>query len=504
MSVETTLNISVTFPQGAYSGATLGAPEELPSPARVHEALLAAAAGGPWATADGRVLVARDDHRAALEWLERHAPLGIVPPQVRLSAPRARRYRWRASPAVLMDSAFEPRAALDGPVTYVWPAAPPDVVEALRTIAAEVTHVGRADSIALVEVAEGRRDQLASVMHPLRTRRGPGYVMPMPQPGRTQTLVDAHREASARGPHTAAATGRQVYDQHITGANETATALCRFEPPRAGTGWPYGEVWTLRIRADPETCATLLAPSGRVPAAVGIHRAIVRRIGDDVPPFVTGRDGDGPLRGPGHLAIQLAFDDRRHQPVVLLGIPRDVGDADRQRLLAAVTGSFRAGARQERGRTRWFTVGGLQIRPALPFWIERTPVMRTAVPLTLDVTGRPRRGEWSLADSVVCSVGYAMRGVLEEGGLSWGRGWSFRRLLVDTLRDRYGVNAIARRVASAASRFVHRAEPGELVVAVHAAVNLGRLAPEHGGFLALGRARHLGGGLLVPAQRRER
>jgi hypothetical protein len=38
------------------------------------------------------------------------------------------------------------------------------------------------------------------------------------------------------------------------------------------------------------------------------------------------------------------------------------------------------------------------------------------------------------------------------------------------------------------------------MVAVDARVTLGDLAPAPGGLLALGRARHLGGGLLVPVE----
>ena len=63
-----------------------------------------------------------------------------------------------------------------------------------------------------------------------------------------------------------------------------------------------------------------------------------------------------------------------------------------------------------------------------------------------------------------------------------------------------GVRANARRVASGASAFVHRASPRDLLVAVHANVELGELAPAPGGLLALGRARHMGGGLLEPVR----
>jgi CRISPR-associated protein Csb2 len=496
MPEERMLQIRVTFPHDYYSGAEFGAAEDVPSFARLHEALVAAAAGGPWADVDGKVLVARDDHRAALEWLEETEPIGVVAPETRLTLARALRYRWRCSPVDPVPTSFEPRAAVAGSIVYCWPSAPREVTVALRTIAHDVTHVGRADSIAIVKVSEAVRPK---ALYERAEHRGPGRVMRVPREGRTRVLVRAHADATKRGDYPVAA-GKQAYDRHVTGANEQATVLQRFAPPVVGIDWPYSEVWAAEIDVDGASAARLLDPRMRVPAAVGIHRAVVGAIGrlteDDIPPFVTGRDGEGPLRGPGHLAIQLAADDRSSKLLALFGIPPDVPDADREILRAALDRPLRAKPFGRRGR--YFQFGSLRVRSALPYWIERTPILRTAVPFVLDAPGHPRRGPWSIEDATVCSIGYAMRGVLERAGIEWGRGWEFRRNLVALLRGEYGVSVVARRVPTAASRFLHRADPGELAVAVHAAVNLGRLAPMRGGFLALGRARHLGGGLLVP------
>lgn len=493
------LQVSVTFPQGSYSGAERGSPEEMPSPARLHEAFVAAAGGGPWAQVDGRVLSARDDHRMAVQWLEEHEPLGILTPNVRLTVARARRYRWRASPVEPAPTDFEPRAALDGPVVYVWPQAPEAVLESLRTLAAEVTHVGRADSVAIVDVTS--TPGVDRSMHRLMNGRGPGRVMRVCRQGRTDALVRAHAEASSPGGHTAAA-GKQVPDELVTGANEVATTPCRFAPEQAD--WPFAEVWRLPIVVSKDAdVRELLAPAARVATAVGIHRAIVRAIDTDVPPFVTGRDGEGPLRGAGHLAIQITNDERHDGPAALLGIPADVPDADREQLLLALSRPLRA-ARSIGWKSVWFTLQRPKIGPAAPFWPGSTSVMRTATPLVLDAPGRPRQQPWTLEDAVLCSVGYAMRGVLESvlgrSGIEWAGGWAFRTKLVERLRRDYQVRVIARRASVSASRYVHRMPAQELAVAVDAAVNLGRLAPIAGGFLALGRARHLGGGLLIPVE----
>jgi CRISPR-associated protein Csb2 len=492
VSGASSLRISVLFPHGWYSGADYGSPEELPSPARLHEALTAAAAGGPWATVSDRVLVAADEHRAALEWLETTEPLGIIPPRTRLNVSPALRYRWRTSPVTLVGTDFESRCALDGPIVYVWPQAPDHVVRSLQAIAREVTHVGIADSIARVYVEPGGAPP--ATMLKRVTRRGPGRVLRVARPGRTAELIRAHREASRTGAHTAGSLGKQAYDE-VAPVNEAATSLQRFAPETENAGWPFDEVWVLPVSGE-RVGPRLLHPSRRVGAAAALHRAIVRAIGEDVPAFVTGRDGEGPLRNAGHLAIQLITDERQRGVLAALGVPNGASDADRELLRSVFDRPLRFGFAKH-----WFTLGRMQVRSALPFWHGAGPLMRTEVPLALDTVGRPRHAPWSINDAVTCSVAYAMRAVLERHGVTWGKGWDFRRDLVARMREEYDVRVLAARVPASASPFVHRANEGELVVAARAVINLGRLAPEPGGFLALGRARHMGGGLLVPLER---
>ncbi|WP_246345237.1 type I-G CRISPR-associated protein Csb2 [Conexibacter arvalis] len=493
-----TLRISVSFPLGSYCGADNGAAEDLPAPSRLHEAFVAAAGGGSWAVPDGPVLVICDRHRAALEWLEREQPIGVVVPKTLLTRSPLRRYRWRASLVKPNETDFEPRAALDGPVDYVWPSAPREVVAALEEIAAEVTHVGRADSVAIVRVQVDSGEPPRQMLRRAQ-RRGPGRVMRVASRGRTQCLLDAHREASRGGEHRRGDYGNQAGDVLVTGANETATELCRFAPAKPELAWPYDEVWALPIEGDRGMARAVVAPRSSVATAVGVHRAIVAAIASDVPPFITGRDGERPLRGAGHLAIQPLLDERSGRPAVLLGIPAGVPEADRELLRGVLSRGLRTGQAGRRGERRhWFTLGKPQARPPVPFWDGDTAIMRTAVPLALETTGGPRGGGWTLEDAVVCSIGYAMRGVLEDAGVAWGTGWSFRAELVERLRGDFKVGVVARRVQGDASRFVHRVRDGELVVAAHAAVALGLLAPQAGGFLAIGRSRHLGGGLLVP------
>lgn len=484
------LFIRLEFPRCAYSGAEFGAAEALPAPARVQSAFLAAAAGGAFAHTEGRHLVAGERHRNAVRWLEMHKPLGIIAPRVEVTTYAARRYRLRAAPVPFLTvTPFEPFAALDGPVTYVWPAADRDVLEGLAELAPEVTHVGRAESIVIADVSQGALPDDGSRLLRRVEGRGPGEVLRVPTPGRVEALEAAHVKATGKGRHGPGSKGRQASDEPVETAGELATTLCRFTRDEAVGPWPFAEAWRLSIEGSLPQWAYRL--DRRVALAAAVHRAIVAAIGTDVPSFVSGRDGDGPLRGASHLAIH-PFIARGHLGEIVLGVPGGVPEADRGALLEALERRLRL--KLARSTLR---LGVPAISYALPFWAEAGELMATSVPIVLDAVGSPRRGRWTLDDAVICSVGYAMRGVLEAEGIDFNGGWAFRQELVLQLRAR-GVQANARRVAAGASAFVHRASPRDLLVAVHANVALGELAPAPGGLLALGRARHLGGGLLEP------
>lgn len=484
------LLIRASFPRAAYSGGESGRPEELPSPARVHAAFVSAAAGGPSAEPHGRVLVATERHRAAVRWLE-EMPLGLLAPGVRVQEYSATRYRVRAAPGHPNATDFEPMTAIDGPLVFAWPLPDPDTLRDLREIAGEVTHIGRADSTAIVDVAQGEfDDREARALVPTRGR-GIGYALRIAERGRLDVLEAAHEHASRPGRHGAGSRGVQASDEAPTWAGETATRLVRFAPLGGAVAWPFAEAWRVPLIGPLPGWVT--RPDRRVAVAVAAHRGIVAAISTDVPTFVSGRDGDGPLRGAGHLAIHV-LEARDRRPELLFGIPGGIAEADRARLLDALAGSpaLRLGRQT-------VALGAVVPAGAFPFWPADGPGLESVTPIVLDAPGPPRRGRWTTEDAVVCSVGYAMRGPLEAGGLEWGTGWAFRQDLVTGLRAR-GVRADARRVTRSPGGYVHRVAPGELVVAVDARITLGDLAPSHRGLLALGRARHLGGGLMRPIQ----
>lgn len=487
------LLIQVAFPRAAYSGGDLGVPEELPSPARVHAAFASAAGGGPYAEADGRVLVATERHRAAVRWLEEQRPLAVLAPETRANVYAATRFRFRARTTAPEATAFEPFTSLAAAVVYAWPTPDSSIVDDLAELAAEVTHIGRVESDAIVRVEAGSFDAQTPGTLLIQEGRGPGRAFRIATAGRLEVLEGVHRAALRPGRHGAGSKGKQAVDEPAPSAGEQSTRLTRFAEQEDASAWPFAEVWRVELDGPLPRWATTV--QRRVAVAVAAHRAIVAAIGTDVPGFVTGRDGDGPLRGAGHLAIHASVGDHGRGLALLLAIPVGVPDADRAALLQAL---------RRRPRLR---LGAATLRiaevvtgSARPFWPADGPTMASVVPIVLDAPGPPRKGRWTLDDAVICSVGYAARGMLEGGGLEWGTGWAFRQDLVAGLRRR-GVDARARRIGASPAPFVHRARAGDLLVAVEAAVTLGDLAETHRGFLALGRARHLGGGLLQPAGR---
>jgi CRISPR-associated protein Csb2 len=431
-------------------------------------------------------------------WLEQHSPVGIIIPDACATSYTAVRHRTRVAVDVKEkrdlhrdETPFEPFSALSAPIIYAWPIPPAEVRDRLAAIAREITHVGRADSVVTIAVVDGEfspDDPQALLM---TSGRGPGRALRVAEPGRWDVLVAAHQVAHAleRGRHVTGGKGKQTKDIPVPTAGEKSTRLARFAREVPHVDWPYNEAWLVPL--DPEPPRWAMRTAHRVRSAVAVHRAIVAAIGEDVPLFVTGRDGANPLRGRGHLSIQFV-PNGPGAPSLVFGVPPGLPDADRARLLDALADGPTARIGGQR-----VTLGEPRLRSATSFWPSFAETFATATPMIVDAPGKPRRQPWTLDDAVVCSVGYALRGALEAGGVEWGEGWGFRRDLVTALRRR-GVDARSFRIHGGSSRFSHRGREGDLLVAAHALVRLGELANGGRGLLALGRARHLGGGLLQP------
>ena len=86
--------IIAELPLGVYYGGVGdGEVDVLPSPARLHAALLCAAAQGPRALPRGELLAPCEEDAAALRWLEEHPPDGLRLPTHTVNTSPAVAYR---------------------------------------------------------------------------------------------------------------------------------------------------------------------------------------------------------------------------------------------------------------------------------------------------------------------------------------------------------------------------------------------------------------------------
>ena len=161
------------LPLGAYRARTPGEHlDPVPSPARLHSALLCAAATGPRARLDGDRLHPNDDDLGTLEWLEQHPPDGVALP--RTAEVRTSTYGYRREGTLVVEGGrapFDkvvPRAmvglvAVDGPFAWTWREPPPaEVRQSLDALCGDVSHLGNAETPVRLHVGEAspthRRD----------------------------------------------------------------------------------------------------------------------------------------------------------------------------------------------------------------------------------------------------------------------------------------------------------------------------------------------------------
>jgi CRISPR-associated protein Csb2 len=500
--------IIAEFPLGTYRGHRPdGTLDDLPSPARLHAALLNAAAQGPRAEAigDGQLAPSAVD-RAALAWAESNPPDALHVPQLVRNEPKAGTYRkqglwfnW-SEKSDLRDA--DGSIATQGPIAWIWDDPPPrPVEEALAGICGDVSHLGTGESPVVLRLGQieptHRRNLSASPF------AGSGLDLEIPRPGRGQALEIAYRRATKSG-------SRQNTDE--VKSNEVLL------PPPVERGYvgsgryvALAEKQELLLFSPPWDVALVLPideivpPAFRVLWAVALHRALVSRIGDGAPALITGKYGVGVRKPANRLAIQYVdrlarpgFDLDRGALVLLLPTgadPRErrlLGDALLQIKQLQVTRDWSARIRADRARA----VPAAEFWPPVPVGHRRTWTTEpVAVPESFSVRGR----SWTLEDAALLSVALLWRDELGVGPRD--RDWYAK--LADRARGHGVLVREAHRLQSQQQdRFVHRVQPGLTVQPYRAVISLGEMCGERT-VVAIGQSRHLGGGLLVPTDVRE-
>ncbi len=496
--------IIAEFPLGTYRGHLPdGSLDAVPAPARLHAALLNAAAQGPRAAeVEGRLTPSATD-REALAWVETHPPDALCLPPMARNAPTAETYRaqglWHHWSGKVARGDADGSVALDGPLAWIWDEAPPAPVrDALGALCGDVSHLGTAESPVILGVGEleptHRRDPRADPF------RGGGIEVEIAQSGRAAALEVAHAETLrplARGAEAVKTDeielAARVERSGLATARYVALPTCHAAlEPALPPPWEIALVLPIQ-----ET----VAPQARVAWAVALHRALIALIGDGAPSLLTGRYAPGLPRPANRLAIQyvwrglpLAFELGAAAFVLLVPADADalahraLSDALRQlsRLRISADRTVRLDARE------------LEVVPAARFWGPPPPDRRrvwitepAAIPESHAVRGRA----WTLEDAALLSVALLWRDAL--GGRGRGRAW-YAQLAEAARAHGVLVHDAHRLSVQGLQRFVHRVPGGMVIQPYRAMLSLGDLGGEQT-VLAIGQSRHLGGGLLVPA-----
>lgn len=495
------------LPLGAYRARTPGGHlDPAPSPARLHSALLCAAATGPRATETEDDLQPADEDVEALRWLEAHPPDGVRLP--RTAEVRSAVYGYRREGTLVSEGRSKPfdkvvkrpmvgLVAVEGSFAWTWSEPPPPQVRiCLDALCGDVAHLGNADTPVRMRLGEAvpthRRDPAADLF-----TDQPGLDLDIPTTGRTEALQTAHEQT--RRPLTVK---QDAWSPNTDATRTSGYVEASRSPSRYVTLAPDTEPWA------PWTTALLagfsgdLRPDQHVGWATGVHRALISVVGDGAPAVLTGSYLPGARPPANRIAIQLLDSNAaRHAglehdgPVLALLLPDGAAPEE----LAVVADAF-----SRLHRVTWGSqsrqLSALPARSAREFWPP------AAAPTTFDVRPaavpdtRPLGRSWTIEDAVALSLGFVLRG--RPGLTGEGRGDARHRdTAVRVQAAGLHVQAVERVMDGDLTRYVHRIHASRIVQPYRARLQLGGLLSDRS-LVCLGQSRHLGGGLLVPVDER--
>lgn len=494
------------LPLGAYRARTPGGHlDPLPSPTRLHAALLCAAATGPRATIAGSDLHPSDDDVRLLQWLEQHPPDGVALP--RTAEVRTTVYGYRREGTLKKEGGDPgPRdkvvqrpliglVAVDGPFAWTWQEPPPlDIRESLSELCGDVAHLGNADTPVRMHVGEAQSTH-GRVLDADLFATGDGLDVDVPCRGRTDELIRAY--VGERQPVSAAAdryaTSESPRSATYVGEGRAAArylSLSRDEEPNGP--------WTTALMAGFGSPADVLRDADHVGWAAAVHRALISLIGDGAPALLTGNYLPGNRPPANRVAIQIlspgtvrAAEIEHPGPVLAVLLPTGAAGVD----LAVVADAFYRMTRVTwGGRVR--TLIPLPARSARTFWPPAAaPRWFEVYPAAIPDT-RPLGRDWTIADAIALSLGFVLRGRTPLNGQ--GRGDARHRDTARRVRATGLAVQLAERIMDGdLSRYVHRIDASRVVQPYRARLRLGGLLDDRT-LVCIGQSRHLGGGLLVP------
>ena len=214
----------------------------------------------------------------------------------------------------------------------------------------------------------------------------------------------------------------------------------------------------------------------------------MRRPANRVALHLVSRDQPLVMPGTGSLALAVLFPVDDDDPTYDTQIGRVHDAVDRLR-------SLHPGGRGAR------IAGPVEQRRGDSFWREPEPGMRrlwrTSPPAVPDTRGRTG---WTFTHAALLSTGFVWQRQLPP---VQARGEARDRSVVEAVNDAGAVVLETEPLRTArVEDYVHRVHADAVVRPYRATLHLGDLAPP-GAVAAIGQARHLGGGLLVPDDRPE-
>jgi len=496
------------LPLGAYRARTQGGHlDPVPSPVRLHAALLCAAATGPRALAAGLDLCPNDDDLRTLQWLEHHPPDGVLVP--RTAEVRSRIYGYRREGTITAEGGQPARdkvvaramvglVAVEGAFAWTWQDRPPrEICSSLDALCGDVAYLGNADTPVRMRVGQAQPTHRRAPEADLFAT-AEGLDVDVPTAGRTEALTGAY--AVSRTPPTPRADGWTPSGDAARSADFVETGR---EPARYLSLNPIDEPdgpWSTVLLAGFGDAGKTLRDSDHVGWATAVHRALIAVVGDEAPAVLTGTYLPGARRPANRVALQLLALDAvqaaglEHQgPVLAVLLPTGAADAD----LATVTAAFTKLDRVTWGRAVRL-LRPLSARSARSFWpLASAPRQFEVRPAAVPDT-RPLGRDWAIADAVALSLGFVLR---DRPGLTGvGRGDARHRDTAERVREAgLEVHAVERVMDGDLSRYVHRIDSSRIVQPYRARLSLGGLLDDRT-LICVGQSRHLGGGLLVPVE----
>ena len=495
------VSITAHFPLGVYHGhAADGSPDPFPSPARLLSALVSAAHVGTAAPGDG---TAKPQYSAALRWLEEHPPDGIcLPAAMSVGIGASRIFMHRRNGSIKNDKyktevrVVSDGCAFDGVFGWIWADMPDDVRNAVSRLCEDVPCLGEMDSPVVMSTEKVEAnwwiDPEASAFSP------GGLRVQVPSSGRINALRKLHfqshpYEDSSDSDREFLTSGGFLRDvRYVPVEPVRHNGRCRS---------PWRDV--LIFLADDGT-GREITPERRVSWCVAFHRALVARIGDGAPALVTGRYHEGLTRPANRLAIQYVPASVLVQSVVeteldvpgafLIMLPSDVSADDEGVVLRALAGMTRLNHRRDEAPARLRPVG--EVFDAQGFWrppAQGTQRLWSPTPVAVPEVTR-QRGDWTFEDAILLSLGFVWRDHFEAVP----KGTRGYRSLVARVRERGAGVMWHHRITRNPSLYAHKMPKGVTAQPYTALVSVGDLLGDTG-LAAVGQSRHLGGGLLVPA-----